>query len=424
VDLANCNGYTRAIADWGKERTDDLSYVIQQANDCFRHGNGRYVLNIIGSVAFTGAAIAGAILGIIGIPFSGGSTSVIVVSCVGAVASGVAALISAVNTSFTIIENSKAISIADDPGTARFHGDVEKFSDYVAKKDFGSKKTNKFLSNTAYTVDVVYAAAELTSSVTSIVTTFGTKTVVAGVDAKGKKIFKTSFERNPINIKNNVLKTFGFEVSSKKISADVVGINKTTVISNADEIGDTTIDIAKTTYKANYKGVALEKTIDIAEDGKKTVIKTAAFNKANVSTEYGSIVASNNVVTQEFSMYTAHAEAASTVIDYTKTAQFTPSRTLEAFQKASTIPALENRLKAVETGFKFVNMGTLYLKASDENRTEMVIQNMVKTNHLAYQFDKYLLKVDVSEDDNKFYLGGDAMKKFSTLWTTITGPAA
>ena len=53
MDLANCNGYTRAIADWGKERTDDLSYVIQQANDYFRHGNGRYVLNIMGELIIT-----------------------------------------------------------------------------------------------------------------------------------------------------------------------------------------------------------------------------------------------------------------------------------------------------------------------------------------------------------------------------------
>ena len=123
-------------------------------------------------------------------------------------------------------------------------------------------------------------------------------------------------------------------------------------------------------------------------------------------------------------MYTAHAEASSTVIDYTKAAKFTPSKTLEAFQKASTTPTLENQLKAAESGLKFVGTGTSYLKASDENRTETVIQNIVKTNHVASQMDKYILKVDVSKDDNKFYLGGDGTKKASTLWTTITEPAA
>lgn len=424
VDLANCNGFTRTIADWGKKKMDDLSSVIQDANDWFRHGDGRYVLNIVGSAALTLAALAGTVIGFLGIPFTGGSSAVIIVGCVGTIASGVAAGISAYNSIYTIKENVNALSITDDPGTARFHGDVSKYSDYVKKTDFGSKEINEKEAKKAKTIDTVHAVAEGVSFVTSVATTFGTKKVVTGVDEFGDDIVKTSFDFSSSNVKKNVLKTFGFEVDSKKISADVVEINKTTVISNADEMGDTTIGIAHSTYEENYKSVAFGKTTNIAENGKKAVTKTATFNKANVSTEYGSIVASDNVVTQEFSMYTAHAETSSTVIDYTKAAKITPSKTLEAFQKASETPTLENKLKAAQSGFKFIGGSTSYLKASDDERTATVIQNIVKTNHLASQIDEYMLKVDISHDGNKYYIGGDATDKAVTLWKTITEPAA
>ncbi len=480
VDLANSNGFTRAVADWGKEKADDFSSVLQDAEEYFKHGNGRYVLNMVGSVLGTVAAIAGTVVAIVSIPFTGGSTAVIAVGCIGATASAIAAMISAVNTCFAVKENCEALKLEEDPGAARFHGDVEKFSDYVEKTDFGSKEANEFMEKSAKNVDTVKAVADTVSTVCSVATTFGTKTTVVGVDDVGKDITKTSFDFSAGNVKKNVLKTFGFDVDSKKVTTDTMQINetkvvssaddignatiditnasydvqKTTMVSSADEIGDVTVDITKTsydaqkttmfssvediddinkvgdttlditkaTYDANYKSTIFEKTVDVAEDGAKNVTKTVTFNKAKVSTEYSSVVASNNVVTQGVSTYTRHAEAASTVIDYTEAAKITPFATFETVREAVQTPSLKTVAKAVDEVSSFGENVTSFMKDSDEVRIKKAIQNVIKTNHLASQIDKYLLKVDISEEENKYYIGGDTTKKITKIWETITEP--
>lgn len=425
VDLANCNGFTRAIAEWGKEKMDDLSYVIQQADDWFRHGNGRYILNIVGSVALTAVAIAGVVISIIGLPFTGGASCTMTVACIsllGVAAGTISAGITAYNTYYSVQSNLKAMDNADDPRRARFYGDITKYSEYAAKEDLGSKEANEKAARRGEILDTTKAVADVVQVGTGLATTFGTKSVEL-IDDAGQVTKYTFFDFSPSNVKTNVLKTFGFKASKESATVDVVEVNQSTIISNADEIGDTTIDATKATYDMNYKSATFEKNVAVDASGKKTVTRTATYNKGNVSTEYKSMVASNNVVTQEYSTYVAHAEASSTVIDYTNAASSTKS---VAAAKAANDSALKKGLTAVkDTGSQIANT-TTYLKASDEDRTESTIHNLVKKNYFVNQVDKYIVKYDTAKDEG--YLFGDTGKKLDSLgsqvWKNLTEPAA
>ena len=112
-----------------------------------------------------------------GIPFTGGSSAVIAVGCIGAIASGISAGISAYNTYWTYKENKKALSIEGDPAMARFHGDVSKYSDYVEKTDFGSAEANQKAAKNGQTLNTTQAVADVVSVGCTRATTFGTKSV-------------------------------------------------------------------------------------------------------------------------------------------------------------------------------------------------------------------------------------------------------
>lgn len=425
VDLANCNGFTRAISDWCKERADDLAHVIQQVDDWFRHGNGRYILNIVGSVALTAVAIAGVAISIIGLPFTGGASCTLAVGCISVigVAAGItSAAITAFNSAHAINANLEALENADDPGRARFHGDITGYSDYVRKTDLGSKKANEEAARRAQNLDTAKAFADVVQVGTGLATTFGTKSVEL-LDDAGRVTKYTSFDFSPSNVKANVLKTFGFKATKEKVTVDVAEVKHSTIISNADEIGDTTIDITKASSDMEYKSATFEKKVTVNEKGKKTVTRTARYNKANASTEYKSIVASNNVLTQEYSTYVVHAEASSTVIDYTNA---TSSAKSVAAAKAANDSLFKKGLTAVKNTGSNVATVTTFLKASEEDRLESTVHNIVKKNYFVNQVDKYIIKYDTAKD--KAYLFGDTGKKLDSLgkqvWKNITEPAS
>ena len=409
VDLANSNGFTRTIFDWGKSVADDVSYYKKQAEDWFKHGNGRYVLNIVGSVALTTVAVVGTVIAVIGIPFTGGSSAVIAVGCIGAIASGISAGISAYNTYWTIKENNQALSIEGNPAMARFHGDVSKYSDYVEKTDFGSAEANQKAAKTAQTLNTTQAVADLVSVGCTMATTFGTKSVQV-VDKTGAVKDIKKFDFSPSNVKTKVLKTFGFKVDKTAILVDETGITNTTTISNLDDMGHSSIEIARESQEATYKATTFEKTVDIA-DGKKTITKTLTLDKASMSTEYRSVVASNGVVTQEMAAYSNHASASRTVIDYT-----TASSSAKSVAAANTASDsnLKKGLTFVKNTASNISDTSTYLKADDDTQRNTTISNLVKKNYLVSQVDKYIIKYDPNKE--KVYAFGDFGKKTEKSW--------
>lgn len=409
VDIANSNGFTRAIFDWGKTVADDVSYYKKQAEDWFKHGNGKYVLNIVGSVALTTVAVVGTVIAVIGIPFTGGSSGVIAVGCIGAIASGISAGISAYNTYWTIKENNQALNIEGNPAMARFHGDVSKYSDYVQKTDFGSAEANQKAAKTAQTLNTTQAVADVVSVGCTMATTFGTKSVRVIDKTDNVKDIK-KFDFSPSNVKTNVLKTFGFKVDKKSMVVDEAGITKSITISNLDDISNPSVEIMRESQEATCKVTTFEKTVDIA-DGKKTVTKTLTLDKASMSTEYGSVVASNGVVTQEIAAYSKHATASTTVIDYTTASSSVKS---VAAAKAASDSNLKKGLTFVKNTASTVSDTSAYLEASDETRRNTVISNIAKKNYFVSQVDKYIVKYDVNKGE--VYAFGGLGKKTEKGW--------
>lgn len=415
VDFANSNGFTRAIFDWGKSVADDVSYYKKQAEDWFKHGNGRYVLNIVGSIALTTVAVAGVVLSVMALPFTGGASCSVTMACISLIGLGAATIsagISAYNTAYTIGENKVALGIEDDPAMARFHGDVSKYSDYVKKTDFGSAEANQKAAKKAQNIDKTQAVADFVSLGCGMATTFGSKTIEV-VDDVGNVSKYTRFDRSPSNIKTNVLKTFGFKVDKTSVVVDEAGVAKTT-ISNLDDIGNTSLQITRGSQEATYKATTLEKTVDIV-DGKKTVTKTLTLDRGTMNSEYRSVVASNGVVTQEVAAYTKHASASTTVIDYTNATSSTKN---VAAAKAISDSNLKKGITFVKNTASAVSDTSAYLKASDDTQRNTVITNLVKKNYFMSQVDKYIYKYDVNK--NEGYILGDLGKKSTKVWNIVT----
>lgn len=381
VDLANSNVITRSICNLMKEGADDLSYVNEQAVDWFKHGNGKYVLNIVSSVALTVVAIAGAVVAFVGIPFTGGISAVGVVASIGFIAASASALISLINTGNAVKANVKAMNIEDDPGMARFNGDISGYSDYVKKTDFHSKEANEKAEAKANFLDTVQVLADVISAGTCFSTTFFTKEVE--IDEISKKVF--DFSGN--NIKNNVLKNLGFNINSEKAIMDSTVKTGSTTISMANEAGDTTIEATKSSAKLEGSRFTMEN-------------KSLKFENLSISSEYKSLVASNNVITQEFSEYTSHAEASKKVIDYSNTFSSARSVALKQAPEKSK-EAVGNLFKKIQMDSKVVADTSNYLKSSNgEEQKAILAKGIVTQSYLGSQFDKYVYKENTSPNAN------------------------
>ena len=182
-------------------------------------------------------------------------------------------------------------------------------------------------------------------------------------------------------------------------------------ISNLDDMGSSSIEIVRESQEATYKATTFEKTVDIA-DGKKTITKTLTLDKASMSTEYGSVVASNGVVTQEVAAYSNHASASRTVIDYTTASSSAKS---VAAAKAASDSNLKKGLTFVKNTASKISDTSTYLKADDDTQRNITIYNLVKKNYFVSQVDKYIIKYDPNKE--KVYAFGDLGKKTEKTWT-------
>lgn len=435
VDFANSNKFTRAIADWGKKTSDDVgSWVKSNVIDWFQHGNGRYVANIIGSLALTGLAIVGTVIAVLGIPFTGGSSAVIAVGCIGAVAGGIGAAISAFNTYHTIKENAQALSINDDPGKARFHGDVSSYSEHVSKHIYSSPEEYQKHAKIGKGIDVTEKVCTVVSIGTGLATTFGTKSVET-ISKTGEVTKTTVFDFSGKNIKSNVLKTFGFKTTKETASVTVVGQEGSVTVDTAGELGDTTIDIVSRTDDVSVTQKTIEKTSETAGKTKYTK-KVVTIDKMSASSEYNSMVASNGVVTSEYAEYAAQADRTTRTIDYTnatmskdKVAKISYAEKLQNATTPQEVSKLKttHTLSNIEKTLKTTSGLTSDLTSGPKNGRE-IISNIVKKNTFGNAFDKYVYSLPTKDDatleDYLKGLGGSNAGKAWSLYDTITEPAA
>lgn len=438
VDLANSNKVTRAIADWGKRKLDDLSIIKQDIKDYFQHGNGRYILNIAGSVLFTGAAIVGTVIAFATIPFSGGSTAVIAVSLIGAVAGGVSSIISAFNTYHTCRENVDAFKLHDsDPGAARFHGDVTSYSDHVSKTKYSSPEEYKKHANIAHGIDVIDTACTVVSVTASAATTFGTKTVQVRKGSNVENV--TKFDFSPKNVKSNVLKTFGFKTTSETVKSDVVR-QEQAVINHGGEAGDTVIDMASSSdeFNAAHKSTeATKKTVDATAHSKeiKYTQRVKTTEKITVKSEYNALAASNGQTTRGYAEYAEHAKYTKKTVDYSNAvmskSKVDKIKFAESIKDAKTQKDIDKlvrvrNLNRVKSGME--SLGNVTKSLRGERTGFDTVKDFAKKNTFINSFDKYVYSIPTSEDaEGKDYvkgIGGSNSSKYQKFWETVTDKAS
>lgn len=435
VDIANSNKFTRTIADWGKRKTDDLnSWVKQNVVDYFKHGNGRYWANMAGSVALTLAAVAGTAIAIIGIPFTGGSSAVIAVGCIGAIAAGVGAGISAFNTVHTIGENSQALNMDDDPGMARFHGDVSSYSEHVSKHKYNSYEEYQKYAKLGKGIDITEGVCTVVSIGTGLATTFGTKTV--SVVENGNKVSKPVFDFSGKNVKTNVLKTFGFKTNKEEIGKTIIRKEERLSINTANEVSDTTIDIFTSSNELTANSKTFEKTTEQIGKTKYTK-RVATIDKISAGSEYTNIVASKGVATGSYTEYVAHADRVTDTIDYTNAVmskdKVSKISYLEKLDKASSQKEIEQlKVKRIldntQKGLNNISSTTKDITSNKDKTGTEIIKGIVKKNTFFGAVDKYIYTIPTSSDataeDYLKGIGGSTGSKIYGLWDTITSDAA
>lgn len=215
VDLLNTNPITRGLGNIIKSGLDYFDYGFDKAIDWFKHGNGKYVLNIALSVLGDIAAIAGTISAIAlcaaATVATGGVAAPLLIA---AIASGIGTVMTIVDSGFSIYNNYKALKISresDDPGRARYYGNIDGVNSAIGKYDMGGETANKVWSGIGTAYDVTHTAADVTAVVAGSVGSAGlTETVTK--TSSGKTIKTYSYDKSKIkgNLKNTTLEKIGF----------------------------------------------------------------------------------------------------------------------------------------------------------------------------------------------------------------------
>lgn len=221
VDLANKWDWTRGFADGIKWVNKKIGDGLEAVVDWFKYGDGKYILKITTAVVGAVAAVAGAVIAIVGIPFSGGATLPIVIGCIGAAAASIGAIITVVNSTTSVTQNAKALSLSGDlfddddghRGAARYYGNTNKLSDYFKKNDMGDKKTNDAFETAGEIVDDVKVVADVTSFVCSVAKLGYVKDfrIANSTDPRAYKGYSFTWS----NIKRNIMHDMGFKSNGK-----------------------------------------------------------------------------------------------------------------------------------------------------------------------------------------------------------------
>ena len=206
VDVANSNRFTRFLFDCGKYVWNRGEELVSSAYNWFKHGGGRYIWNITMAVVGTVAAIAGAVTAVAAF-LGGGCLFFMVVAGIGAVAAIIGAAITTVNASVKIYNNAKALR-EDDPGVARYLGNIDGVSDAIKKYDLGDAEDNAAWEDVGLVVDTTKLTCDVVGIVTSVVNLGAVKSTITGRT--------TTYDFSKANIMKNFRVSLGFDVEQNK----------------------------------------------------------------------------------------------------------------------------------------------------------------------------------------------------------------
>ena len=200
VDFMNSNPVTKFIGDVASWVGSRMSGVCADVYNWFKYKDGKYVWNLIKTGVGVVAAAIGAVAAVAAVSFA---TPIVAIVTIAAAAAAVVLLgIAMFNSFYSVKENASALDYYKDGeiGRARYHGNVNSFSEYNKKTDRGGEETNNKWKKAGDIVDGVETAAEVVSIVTGVISLGAHKSAVDG------KVDRYSFK----DFKHNVKESFGF----------------------------------------------------------------------------------------------------------------------------------------------------------------------------------------------------------------------
>lgn len=288
VDMVNWNPITRGIGNGIKSGLDWVQEKGSKVVDWFKHGNGKYyleitmdVLAIFGAVAGTVKYITLAVAATVATAVTGGATTPLVVA---AIASTIGTVMLIVDKGFSIVNKIKAKEIeldTGDPGQARYYGNINGVNDIIKKRDFGGKTANNVMGAVGKGYNTIRTTANITAGVSGTVGAAGLNGQMVKDPVTGKASLKTTYDPTKIksNLKNTMLERMGFKNTKGKWTFDVknlitikkqkTGINARTDILKKDllkeGLGDNTYKRFKTLEKINEFPQKIYRKIDNTE---------------------------------------------------------------------------------------------------------------------------------------------------------------
>ncbi len=366
VDFANSNDFTRNIAGWLKEKKDDISSWKQNVKDYFKHGNGKYVLNILIQSAKIGIAVLGIVGTILAAPWTGGTSLYATVAIIGFAASCVAATCTTIDGIVSIRQNVKVLNRKDidsNPGMARFYGDTNGVSSWINKNDLGGKVINDLAQTSGKAFDFAHSTADAVSMAANLTTSLGATTT-----SKGLKDINLSKD----NILHNIAKSFGVGAVKNESSKMVYGKN----VELANNTGNISESVKVTSYEQKVSAYG-----ELSQGGKSTIL---SFGKGIGTSEYVEVVASDGKNVLKYSEYIGQAKKSTVTLDITNIlAKKSPTTDQTTLQK------VVNTSKTVLTTAKGA-METLQSGSSLSGYSvETVIKNKFNSTNLGSGWKKY-----------------------------------
>lgn len=212
VNLLNKSDLIRSFSDTLKLIGNKAGNMFDGVIDWFKHGNGKYVLNIVTAVVVSVAAVAGVLAAIAAIPATGGTSVAAMLAFVKVGVATAGGVITIVNSTSKVEGNTKAMILKDKPGAARYYGNISSIHDEWKKTDKGGAVANivyDCLGDTIDTLEVIVDIGE-----------FGLNVADLGVirdyryKDPSKQIKGYSFTKE--NIKKNIKQSMGIWTSKGK----------------------------------------------------------------------------------------------------------------------------------------------------------------------------------------------------------------
>lgn len=234
VEMTNWNPITRWVGDKIKSFNDWISNKANKVFEWFKHGAGRYWLNIgssiITDIAAIFASVRAVMLATATTVATGGVAAPLLIA---AIASCVGTVMTVVD-SFEVIQNNiRALKIDEeneDPGRARYYGNIDGVKEATKRYDYGGKMANGAVEGAGIAYDVTHTVADITAFVSG---TFGAagleETGLKGVDGKytGRREYKWSSDTAKSRLKEGFKQKLGFETTNGQTKWSAKNLFKT-----------------------------------------------------------------------------------------------------------------------------------------------------------------------------------------------------